>query len=85
MIVLEGVKCAFIFVCSILVVTFLWKSKNIELAQKESIYKILLGISDRNCQSCTFYFKNLLSTVVKCKMYAKMKENSADFVMKNLV
>ena len=61
-------------ICTLFLVAFsLWRSKNIESEQRKKVYKVILAISDLNCQNCGIYYKNIWHTIKKCQTYAKSK------------
>lgn len=83
--ILDIIKCFILLVANFLVIAMLWRSKNLELTQKEFIYKILLDINDRNCQTCSTYYKKVLASLIRIDNYVKNRQNTADLITKSLV
>jgi len=71
--IVQILKVIFV-ICTLFLVTFsTWKSKNLEIEQRNKVYKVMLAISDRNCQNCCIYYKNIWHTIKKCQSHSKSK------------
>jgi hypothetical protein len=63
----------------------MWRSAGIEEKQHQSVLKVLVSISDRNCQQCGIYFKNITSILAKSRAVAIRKGNDVEFFEKELI
>lgn len=77
-------KTIYIGISIFIYALLLWKSKAVEVLQKQYVAKVLLSVNDFNCQQCLAYFKNISEMLMKC-LAASANKNEAEVIEKTVV
>lgn len=75
---LSKLKVGIISFFLVLIAFLIWKSTLTEQRHHEGILKVLLTISDRNCQQCGMYFRQISNIFLMCRIDYSNKGNEVE-------